>query len=339
MPDAQGNPLPGEEGYVEPVDPAAPTDPVEPVDPAVPVDPVSPAPPTSSFEGNQATLDSAQDGYSALANQVAGSETGDYTNYTSGVTDIETIQNKTGGAEQYMTPETTVAGQLERLLAKDSALEQQSRAKARGQASALGMLSSSSAIGATRRASIEALTPVAAKDAETAKQFQQQKQNIDNEIAKIQVEAEVSGDLTVQKAKITEESKRIDQEWQALMTGMDAETKTAMQNLQGSWQEKMTNLEADLQREFKQMDIDAGVEQMLLNQSHESVNNYQITIQQLLANDSFLDNFAGDKEAMYGVFNDLWQTVESDIRLSARTAGVYDTVAPYIEELAEANEW
>ena len=268
-----------------------------------------------------------------------GQDTMDYADYESGVSDIDAISDKIGGQEKYMTPETTVAGQLERLLGKESPIEQQARVEARGQASALGMMSSSGAIGAARRASIKALTPVAMKDAETARQFQQQKQAVDNEISKIQVEAEVSGDLTQQKATIQEQSKLVDQEWQAMMTGLDGEQKAWMAGIQEQINTRMKNLEGDISRELKQQDIDASVEQQLTNQFHESMNNYQITIQQLLANDSFLDNFAGNQAAMHGLFNDLLQTVESDMILAAKATGVYPEMEGYISEMVADNTW
>jgi len=339
MPDEFGNPLPGEEEapVVEEEETTAP-DPTAldtgdgtttpPVD-----DGTALAPPVYESTGG------IGDPYRDIAGDVAGRETGSYSGYKNPNENVDELQGEVGGAEEYMTPETTVAGQLERLLGRESGLEQQARVNAREKASALGMMSSSAAIGATRRASMEALSNVAMKDAETAKQFQQQKQNAQNEITKIQVEAEVSGSLTQQKAQITEESKRIDQEWQAIMTGLDSENKEYFQNMQQDFQEKMTNLEGDIKRELTQMGIDSEIEQMILNQGHESLNNYQITIQQLLANDAFLDNFAGNKTAMHGLFNDLFQTVESDMILAAKSTGVYEELSPYITEMATANEW
>jgi len=341
MPDEFGNPLPGEEEtfVVEEEETTAP-DPTAldtgdgtttpPVD-----DGTALAPPVEEGDGSSGPGDSYRD----AATDITTRDTGSYSGYNNPSENVDTLRGEVGGVEEYMTPETTVAGQLERLLGRESGLEQQARVSAREKASALGMMSSSAAIGATRRASVEALSPIAAKDAETAKQFQQQKQQAQNEITKIQVEAEVSGSLTQQKAQITEESKRIDQEWQAIMTGLDAESKEYFQNMQQDFQEKMTNLEADVKRELTQMGIDAEVEQMILNQGHESLNNYQITVQQLLANDAFLDNFAGDKTAMHGLFNDLFQTVESDMILAAKSTGVYDELEPYITEMAADNTW
>lgn len=330
MPDDYGNPLPGEEGYVAPV--GTETDTTSPSD-------------TTALSGTTAeggpedsvALSDVQSGYQGIAEAVSPDAASTSPTYTNPADNVSALDINTG--TDYLTPETTVAGQLSRLLDQGGEVQQQNRVDSKQRASALGMMSSSAAVGASRRADIKALQPIAAQDAKTASQFRLQEQATENEIQKIQVEAEVSGALTEQKYQIQEKSTRITQEWEATMRGMDAETQTMMTDLQGKWETSLKTLEADITRELQQQEIDSNVEQSILNTAHESMNNYQITIQQLLANESFLDNFAGNTEAMAGYFDDLFVTVESSIRYSAKAAGIYPTMQPYIDELVAANRW
>lgn len=250
---------------------------------------------------------------------------------------LEDITVKEGST--YLTPEATVGSRLEALMDKGSTIQQQAGVRAKEQASALGMMSSSSAIGAQRRADVEALMPAALKDAEIGSQFQLKQQEAENAIAQIQIEGEVSGSLTQQKAEIAEQSKKIDQDFQTLMKTMDNEQQTFLTNLKGEWETSLKELEADVTRELQQQEIDASVEATIMNQAHDMMNNYQITVQQLLSSESFLDSMP-DQESMKDVFNDMFQTVQSSIRFSAKAAGIYDSdMVDYVNYLRDANQW
>lgn len=79
----------------------------------------------------------------------------------------ETLQPKpvTPGS-QYITPESTVSGQLLSLLGTDSPYLKQAEVGAREQANKLGLLSSSMAVGSAERARIQAALPIAQQNAE-----------------------------------------------------------------------------------------------------------------------------------------------------------------------------
>lgn len=298
--------------------------------------------PTSSAPENT-LVDQAVKGYTdAGANALAG-DSGSYAEYDNPELDLAAITKPTG--ETYMTPATKVASQLEALLDKDSGLSQQARRQSREGASALGMMSSSAAIGDTRAKQISALVPVASKDAEIAAGFKSNEQLLNNEIAKIQTEATVSGSLTQQKADIAEQQTRINQNWESIMKGLDTKQGEAMTTLKADLDIRMKELEADITRELQQQEIDANIEQTIIAQANESMNNYQISVQSLLANESFLDNFAGNDAAMKGFFDDLFVTVESSLEYQAKAAGVYwnettqTGLKTFIEQLALDNAW
>jgi hypothetical protein len=280
--------------------------------------------------------------FQALGDAAQGSEESEYAGYEAPSEALEAIKLKEGGA--YGTPETKVAWQLEQLLGKDSALSQQSRRKAREGASALGMMSSSVAIGDAQARNVEALSPIAAKDAEIAAKFKLQQQATENKIKEVQVEAEVSGELTVQKAKVSEQATRINQQWDAMTRAADLEGKASLTELQAQLAKEQKSLEADLQRELTQQEIDAGMEQLIINGAQKSMNDYHVSVQQLLSNESFLDLFGGDSTKMNGFFNDMFVSVKSSIAFNAKAAGVYgqpggDGLYDYIEELGQENLW
>ena len=245
-------------------------------------------------QGARDKVTGATDAFTALGN-TAGSdaEDGDLDtkqyDYKEPTAALEGLAVEDGAI--YNTPETQVANQLETLMGRDSALSQQSRRKAREGASALGMMSSSTAVGDAQARNVEALTPVAMKDAETAAQFKLQQQQAENKVKEIQVEAEVSGALTVQKAAIAERATKLQQQWQAMFKAADMEGQAALVELQAALNKEQRMLEGDLQKELNQTDIDAGMEQLIMNRVSESSNNFNAGIQTLMGNETWIEMF------------------------------------------------
>ena len=241
--------------------------------------------------------------------------------------------------ETFTTPATTVAGQLETILQKGSPLQDLSETRAREKASALGMLSSSAGIGAGQRALYDTALPIAQQDATTAKEFKQQEQGLINEQTKIATEAQVAGDLTVQKARLAEQQKALDDSFALKLTGLDKETEENMLNLKGTWDAKFKELDSSIALQLQQQEIDAGVEALIMNQAHDQMNQYQISIQQLLANQAFLDSMP-DRDAMNNVFNDMFQTTVASLEFSASAAGIYDAdFQDYLDDLVASSAW
>jgi len=273
--------------------------------------------------------------YTALAGQRAASEQPEWAGY-------ERTQPAPDAAagETFMTPETTVAGQLEKILKKGSPLQDLAASRAADQASALGMMSSTGHIGAAQKALYDTALEVAKPDAQTAKEFKQQEQQIKNEQTKIETEARVAGDLTVQKAKIAETRKKIDDSWAIAMKGLDAETEKTMLGYKAQWDQHFKKLDGALARELSQLEIDANAETMIMNQTHSMINDYQVSVQQLMMSETFLDAMGGDKEKMHGVFNDMLAGVTASIEFNAKAASVYDEdFADYLDALIEDSKW
>ena len=304
-----------------------------------------------------------------------------------GYTPPEDDASVTGGLDYY-TPETTIANQLEGILKKGSPLQDLAESRSREQASALGMSSSSGAIGAGQRALYDSAFKVAEGDAKTAAGFMGQQQGIEGEISKVKQEALVSGSLNQQKAALGSEQKAeddfwslklkgvdvgteqeaaqfaLDSEktmsvlqgevdksvqqdgldikggWDQLLMGMDTQGKLDMVDLQGGWDETMKGLDADLAVLLQKGEIDALTAQKLMDQSHEAMNDYQISVQQLLGNQSFLDDMGGDASKMRSVFDNMLSPVIGALRFSAKTVGLNDNEMQwYINVLSQSGRW
>jgi len=279
-------------------------------------------------------------------------------------------------AESYMTPETTVSGQLEKILSSDSQLNKVTKANAAEQASALGMSSSSMAIGAAQKALVESALPIAQSDAQTAAAFKKSEQDLNYEQAKIETEAQVAGSLNIQKSQLAEQSAKIQAQWETMLQGAQAQANlqanltTALQQgninaeiqrqgavqserlteLQGTINQQLqkqqqdatlvlTTLEQNLQKQLQQQQIDAALQTQIMNQAQDMMNNYQVTVQQLLGNQVFLESMP-NAAAMNSVFNDLFATVSSSIQFASKASGTYDAnMQTAISSMIAANQW
>lgn len=272
--------------------------------------------------------------YEDLAQSRLEAPTPEFTGY---VPPEETPEVERG--ETFMTPETTVAGQLEKIFKKGSPLMDLQETRARAEASALGMLSSSAGIGAGQRALYDKGLEIATPDAATAAEFKRAEQATLNQQQTIATEAQVSGALTQQKAEIAEQQKKLDDSFALSLRGLDTQTEANMVDQKGKWDAAFREMDANLARSLQSQEINANVEAAIMNQTTNMVNSYQESIQMLLGDESFrlatTDPGVRDK-----IFNDMFQTTVASLKFTASAAGVYDaTFADYLSDLAEDNKW
>lgn len=97
-------------------------------------------------------------------------------------------------------PESTVAGQMEGLLAKESPYMQAARTKGLEHANSRGLLNSSLAGEASQKAAIESALPIAQQDASTYSQAGLSKQEFDQDQAMVDIQAAASSQLSAQEA-------------------------------------------------------------------------------------------------------------------------------------------
>lgn len=141
-----------------------------------------------------------------------------------------------------ITPEETVSGQLNTLLAEDSVYLQSARNYALEEANQRGLLNSSIAVGAGERAAIDAAAPIAAQDASTYAASGLSAQNANQQLTQTGYEGAInlynSSALSAQEAG------------QALtQTGYES-------SLESGLSAQAAEQEYELQTTLKQMDID-----------------------------------------------------------------------------------
>lgn len=294
--------------------------------------------------GSALTPPNVTEGYNTAAADMKSGALESDVGYTSAFTRNEETGALEGAptiakGETFSTPQTTVAGQIEKLVSEDSKLNQMAQARAREQASALGMSRSSMAIGAAQKALYETALPIAEADAKTAAAFKAQEQLDLNKQAMVETESMAAGQLVLQKAQLQEQSDRLKASWETTIKGLDQQSQIALAGFRGEIEAKTQELTMNLQKQLNQQQINANVQEKIMTQSQEALNNYQITIQQLLGNQAFLDSMP-DKSAMNSVFNNLFDTVSSAIRFSAKSAGAYTTeMNTYVNDLVASNTW
>lgn len=252
---------------------------------------------------------------------------------------------KPQAALDYMTPESTVAYQLSKVLDPNSQINRTVTANAREQSAAMGMGRSTAALEIAQKALIDRGLQIAQPDAETAAKFSLQQQQADNTQLQTLAEAQVAGDLNVQKARIAEQTARTQRQWEAAMTGLSEEAKIDLTNLTKSWDDKITKYQLEVQERMKNAELDANAEVMLMNQSNEMMNNYQVTVQQLMSNTEFMNSLTDpttnvvDRTKMARIFDAMFGTVSSALQFSANAVGVGATMSPYIQQLIQQNAW
>ena len=262
--------------------------------------------------------------------------------YDSGSSASQLEQTQTPAA--FKTPASSVADQLSKILSADSDINRAVKASTREQAAGLGMASSSMALEAGQSALIKQAESIATKDAETNAKFELQQQAASNQVQQTLAEAQVAGDLNVQKATIQEQSDKIKRAWDATMSGLNADNQAYITNLTKGWDDQITRYQLSVQERMKNAELDANTEVMLMNQSTEMMNNYQVTVQQLLSNTEFLDSLKGpdgttDRNKLGPILDAMFGTVSSALQFSANAVGVGDSMSPYIQQLIQQNKW
>jgi hypothetical protein len=263
--------------------------------------------------------------YQTLADKRAATET-DFAKYEPTAPSAEVTAGET-----FVTPESTVSGQLEAIMSKQGPLQKLAASRAKEQAAALGMESSSAAIGASYKAQLDAALPIAQQDAKTMAEFKAVEQQAVNERRRVNQEAQVSGDLTLQKANLQEQQKKIDDSFALSMKGLDANTEKFMMDTRAEWDKSIATHTAALEQSLKDSEVSAQTEMLLMNQAQESMTQVQISMQNLLGNNEFLDNMArADKASgqragtsLKNYMNRLLGTSTNTIRFNAQAAGLY----------------
>jgi hypothetical protein len=338
MPDEYGNPLPGEEqetalGGAEATATAdpPPQDPLNAEDGSwgMPDLEIPLTDPTPKLEQGQERLDQVTEGALEDLQNAPIKDTPLYERVDAGE-----LLGGSGIREgsSYITPEGTVAGQLEKLLASDSEYMKTAERRAKEQAASLGLAGSSMAVGAAHRAAIESGLPIAQQDAKTFASAQLEEQKAYNDISKKKAESDLSGaarehmyDIDIAKAEAQATFQQIMDN--AKMQGNMA-METTMLQIKGQWeaetQAALKNHEAKLTMMMEQQKISANERQYASQQASQIMAAAYGTISELMGNADFMAGYADSPDKLTDVFNNFISLAQNQVEFIGATAGLGD---------------
>lgn len=228
--------------------------------------------------------------YEGIAKGAENTATPAYADYnaTKVAGDVGVLATPKAATSYYDEAQSTVAGRLNSLLSSDSAYIKQAEQKAKEEASRKGLLNSSMAIGAGREAAISQALPIASQDASEFNKFGLQQQQTENQQATIQTEAIVSGEMTKQKAAISQTAQNIQNAFNSRLTGANEESKAWLQDLSQSHQTALQELEHTQNLALQQFDTTSKKAESIRTQASQVMQNYQISVENLMTDPDFL---------------------------------------------------
>lgn len=224
---------------------------------------------------------------------------GDYTFKTLGEVNQD-AQVKSGAQMIDSTSgKATVQGQLEKLLASDSAYIINAENKAKEQAASAGLLGTSMAAGAARRAAIESGLPIAQQDAETYAKATLQEQDTYNAMSRNIADGIVTADLKHYQNTLDQAMANKNTQMNILM---DAAAKsndtieqgflTQMSKSLDHWsQSTMENARNSLNVIMKKMDLDQQTQMQTQNLVANLVSGTQGEIMNMMQDPDFVGGF------------------------------------------------
>ena len=240
-------------------------------------------------------------------------------------------------ASSYMTPDTSVASQLSKLLSSDSEYMKQAAAKSKITANELGMLSSDRAVGAAQGAAIREGLPIATADANTAQKFGLQQQAAENELAKTSLDLLGSGALKTQEAKINDQLKKTQATIDLVLNNTAAKNNADLAGLNARLntesQSALKILDSKLSADLMAVEYDEKTAETLRAQAVSQIENTMISIENILKSPDILQLGSG---AMSTIINNEIHLLKGGIELSYNLAKL--NVDSYVSDLLSTYE-
>lgn len=214
---------------------------------------------------------------------------------------------------------STVAGQLNSLLNSESPYIQQARLAGEKQAASRGMLNSSMSAGASEAQAIQAAAPIAQQDAATYAKAQGMEQAAQNAQNQTQTEGIISSELNIQNAEIAQGAQNIQNKFTALMQGASEANTVLLQDMQNGHQEFMTGIEQDFNQVIQTEQISAQKADSIRQQSSAIMQNYQISVENMMTDPDFLNLGAA---AVNNGINQMQQLARNSIKFLGASSGI-----------------
>jgi len=303
---------------------------------ATPEDLIPPAVPTEGLLSDQSAVQNeATTQLNDLTTQTQGLLSGvTAPDITYGGSDADVLKQDAGinSGSSYISPESTVSGQLNALMDSDNDYMRIQERKAKEQAANVGLLGSSAAVGATRRAAIESAMPIAQQDAKTYAEAALNEQKTYNEVSRMKAESDLSAiarehvyDIDVAKGKLNATFQQISES--AKMQG-NMVLESAITEMKANWDTEtkatLANLEADLNMKLKSQEISAREREYASTSSSQIMAAAYGTINDLLGNADFMAGYADNPEALTNTFNNFINLAKNQTEFIGATAGLGD---------------
>lgn len=259
--------------------------------------------------------------YEDIAKQAESTPLQNYASYDSTKASQDLLTNaQPKTATSYIDQaKNTVAGQLTSLLSSDSPYIKQAEQKAKEQSASRGLLNTSIAAGAGRRAAIESALPIAQQDAETYNKFGLQQQATENQLKQVQGEAIVSGELNKQQAAIAQTAQNIQNAFNSRLTGANEQSKAWLTDLQNTHTANMEALKHQQNLALQQQQISAEKAESIRTQASSIMQNYQISVENLMTDPDFLDL---GSTAVNNAVNQMQTLARNSIKFLGASSGI-----------------
>ena len=237
-----------------------------------------------------------------------------------------------GKGADYMTPESTVAEQLNKLLDSDSKYIKNAERRSAEKAASLGLLGSSMAVGAGQRAAIESALPIAQQDAKTYAAFQLEEQKTSNEMSRMKAESDLSAyarehiyNIDTEKQKFAAQVDLISSQAKAMG---NAEVEMGLKKAMATWDAEtkayLAEVDAELTMKMQQQEIDAREREYASTTSSQIMAASYGTINDLMGNADFMAGYADNPEGLQQVFNNFINLAKDQVRFIGASAGLTD---------------
>jgi len=228
---------------------------------------------------------------------------------------------------------STVTGQLQSLLSSDSPYLAENRRQATEQAGSRGLLNTSIAAGAGQRAAIQSALPIAQQDAETYAKFGMQEQAAKNQMETIQGEAVVSGEIVKQQKALEQQNQNIQNRFTALIRGADQQSQAWLGDLKNTYDTGLQEMNNQQNLLMQREQITSDKAQMVRKETSAVMQNYQITVENLMTDPDFL---AMGSTAVNNAVNELQKLAKNTINFigAASEIDLSDFTSTYLGSLS-----
>jgi len=229
--------------------------------------------------------------------------------------------------ETYVTPSSTVAGQLTSLLDTDSKYIQQARISAAEKAQERGMLNTSLAAGAGEQAAIQSALPIAQQDAQTYATAQGQQQTYEYEVGKSQSTAIMSAKMVEAEAQIARQQEAYSNAFTSAMTQADYEQQGWLKEVDLAHSKEMLDLTALQEQLLSNVQYDLATKQEMYASTSSIMQNYQISVENLMTDPDFLNLGA---ESVNKAINEMQTLARNSVMFVGNAQGI--DLTPLVEE-------